>query len=130
MLDADGNNSPATTAGELNNYLYWLKYNVNSSVLGSGTDVVPYQGASPPPNSGIHRCVILVYSQLNGSMTSPPVGVTALHDDDVNDQTRATFHLRLFIRQNQLSGPVVGNFFRTLEDSFSAAQWAALASPP
>ncbi|OWA50919.1 putative OV-16 antigen [Hypsibius exemplaris] len=118
MLDGDGN--PAST-GEPYHYLKWLRYNIQGSILCSGVDFVSYQGAGPQPNSGVHRYVFLVYTQL-GPIN--PLGAGLPHDS-VNDPTRATFHLRSFVLQNQLSGPLAGNFFRAVEDAYSAAQWAA-----
>ena len=72
---------------------------------------------------GIHRYVFLVFRQY--SLIDPESA--GLPRDDMNDPERTTFHLRTFIRDNQLDPrPVAGNYFRAMEDAYSAAQWQSI----
>ena len=51
-------------------YLHWLIVNIPSSGdLSEGTVVVPYQGPTPPPNTGKHRYHFILYKQ-NLNMTN------------------------------------------------------------
>jgi phosphatidylethanolamine-binding protein (PEBP) family uncharacterized protein len=73
MIDPDAGKKTPTNVSPGNSdryYLHWLVVNIPSSgAIEEGVPVVPYQGPTPPPNTGQHRYHFILYKQ-SVSLTS------------------------------------------------------------
>ncbi|KAI6179777.1 hypothetical protein M3Y98_00647100 [Aphelenchoides besseyi] len=83
-------------------WLHWLVVNVPGNQLTNGKVIASYKGAGPPPKTGLHRYVFLVFKQSD-----------RIEDYDVKDGDRKKFNLRQFINKNELeSKPIAGAFYQ------------------
>lgn len=99
MLDPD---SPGRGIPIYRHWMYWMVLNVQSVESLQGGDVVyAYNGPGPPPGSGPHRYVFLLFPQ-NG---------TTIPTSSVHVGERKSFNLTEFRNNVSLPLPVAGNFF-------------------
>ena len=69
MIDPDAGKQTPTSPRPGNSdryYLHWLVVNVSMGDITSGTTLVPYQGPTPPPNTGKHEYIFQLYEQPCG----------------------------------------------------------------
>jgi phosphatidylethanolamine-binding protein (PEBP) family uncharacterized protein len=43
--------------------IHWFRANIKNNDVNSGSDILPYVGPAPPPNSGIHRYIFELYEK-------------------------------------------------------------------
>ena len=78
--------------------------------IGSGFPVASYQGPAPPPKTGLHRYVLMVYAQ-KGSFESSK-------QKTFGDDNRGGWNIKEWIKDHAaiLGGdapvPIAGNFFQ------------------
>jgi len=60
MVDPD---APSSKNPIYADYVHWIKKNMilRETTLIQGEDIVPYKGPSPPPGSGTHRYIMIIY---------------------------------------------------------------------
>jgi hypothetical protein len=46
------------------NVVHWVLVNIKGSDINSGKELIKYKGPAPPPGSGTHRYIFLIYEQL------------------------------------------------------------------
>lgn len=51
MQDAPSRDNPIRAE-----WMHWMVTNIQAGDMSSGTEVVPYNGPTPPPGTGKHRC--------------------------------------------------------------------------
>lgn len=99
MLDPD---APNRESHIYRHWMHWMVLNVQCVQSLQGGDVVyAYNGPGPPPGSGPHRYVFLLFPQ-NG---------TTIPTSSVHVGTRKGFDLNEFRNNMRLPPPVAGNFF-------------------
>ncbi|XP_050051293.2 protein D3-like [Dermacentor andersoni] len=100
MIDPD---APNSLSPRLRHWRHWLVMNVpNSCDLKAGDTVTEYEGPSPPKGSGLHRYVLLVYSQ----------GTNRISERDASvPEARGMFNLGRFVTDNKLGDPLAVNYF-------------------
>jgi len=54
------------------NYLHWVVINIPGNSISNGNQVFNYKGPAPPPGSGIHRYIFLVFEQA-GIINAPSI---------------------------------------------------------
>ena len=123
-------------------FVHWMRVNIPGSELRGGTDegeeegrvlvaggaedalgeeVYQYVGAGPPPNTGLHRYVFLVYRQQGGRLhfgAKDKIGMTGAG--------RAGFNTRNFSQQHGLGEPVGWCMFEAEYDSYCDELYAKL----
>jgi phosphatidylethanolamine-binding protein (PEBP) family uncharacterized protein len=45
------------------NFVHWTVVNIKGSDIKSGKEIIKYKGPAPPPDSGIHHYIFLVFEQ-------------------------------------------------------------------
>lgn len=45
------------------NVVHWTVVNIKGSDIKSGNEIIKYKGPAPPPGSGIHRYIFLIFEQ-------------------------------------------------------------------
>jgi hypothetical protein len=106
MVDPD---APSPQKPIFRHWCHWVVCNVpGPHNLEQGYTVCPYMGPAPPPNTGLHRYVFLIYAQ-KGVIES-----NALHK--MSDAERKSWSLDNFLAQHKYaidgSIPIAGNMFR------------------
>ncbi|XP_054918993.1 protein D2-like [Dermacentor andersoni] len=96
LLDPD---APSRKDPKMRHWLHWLVVNVPQ---GETTTLTKYAGPTPPPGTGEHRYVFLVYKQ-QGVVT--PNGLKGFGKE------RAKFNLTAFLEAADLNELVAANFF-------------------
>ncbi len=43
--------------------IHWFRANITNNDIDSGTDILPYVGPAPPPNSGMHHYIFELYEK-------------------------------------------------------------------
>jgi len=66
MVDPD---APNRNEPKMREWRHWVVINIPGCEVAKGEVVTPYVGPSPPPKTGIHRYVFLVYEQKGGKIT-------------------------------------------------------------
>jgi phosphatidylethanolamine-binding protein (PEBP) family uncharacterized protein len=49
--------------GRKGEWLHWLVMNIPGNIITAGSQIIPYQGPTPPSGSGLHHYYVRVYSQ-------------------------------------------------------------------
>ncbi|XP_075541477.1 protein D3-like [Dermacentor variabilis] len=100
MIDPD---APNSLSPRLRHWRHWLVMNVpNSCDVKAGDTITQYEGPSPPRGSGLHRYVLLVYSQ----------GTNRISERDASvPEARGMFNLARFVADNKLGDPLGVNYF-------------------
>jgi hypothetical protein len=108
MCDPD---APSRETPKMRNYIHWLLVNVPGPYqLDRGFAAAPYEGPAPPPNTGFHRYVTIVYAQ-RGVIEAGKLSVI---------KNRAGWSLDSFCSSwdpvVDTSKPIAGNFFFAQND--------------
>ena len=73
MIDPDAGKKSEKNARPGNSdkyYLHWLVINIPATGnINEGDDIVPYAGPTPPPNTGSHEYIFILYRQKVSLMT-------------------------------------------------------------
>ncbi|XP_066902339.1 protein D2 [Halyomorpha halys] len=106
MIDPD---APSRTNHKAREWQHWLVGNIPGNKIEQGEVICPYAGATPPPGTGLHRYVIVVYKQpgkidFNEPRITPAGG------------NRAKFSVSTFASKYKLGDPLAGNFFQAKSD--------------
>jgi len=98
MLDPD---APSRKNPKFRSWLHWLVINIRNGDFRNGTEVMPYRPPTPPPGSGKHRYIFLVFQQEGKQKT-----VDALDE-------RAKFSVNDYASKNSLSRVAGFTYFTT-----------------
>lgn len=110
MFDPD---APTRDNPKYANLLLWTVVNVPGNRVEEGTTLCEYIGAIPPPGTGLHRFIFLVYQQKSIQQFSGEN-----HISINNYSARKTFSLTKFIKKYNLNLPIAGNFFLAEWDEY------------
>ncbi|KAH7700373.1 Phosphatidylethanolamine-binding protein PEBP [Aphelenchoides avenae] len=101
MVDPD---APSPSDPSARSWVHWLVINIPGDKISQGVRMAGYDGPTPPPGTGLHRYVLLAFSQ-EAQIGSPKfTGISGFNVED-------------FIKNNNLHPtPVAGNFFRAQDD--------------
>jgi len=91
----------------------------------SGETVIEYIGSAPPPDTGLHRYVFLVYEQTK-AITVSECGQEKLIAKGGNGDGRPKFSAKTFASKNGLDTLVAGNFYQAQYDDFVPEIYASL----
>ncbi|XP_015787275.1 protein D3 [Tetranychus urticae] len=100
MIDPDAPKDKGTV-------LHWMVVNIPGSNMTQGEVACPYFGPKPPMDHGLHRYISLIYLQSDE-------GPVAVKDWS---QNRYNFNLTSWVQDNNLHGPLFGNFFKAQNKS-------------
>jgi phosphatidylethanolamine-binding protein (PEBP) family uncharacterized protein len=76
------------------NYLHWVVINIPDNAIANGQQLLNYKGPAPPPGSGIHRYIFLVFEQANRiNSQNIPESKRAMSLDALYSLLNAEFHL-------------------------------------
>lgn len=118
-LDAPSRADPKDREG-----LHWLVVNIPGNDLDMGEVFTEYIGSGAPLGTGLHRYVTLVFKQ-NGKLN-----LTREKTSNRSAAGRFGFKTRDFVKENNLHGPVAGNFFFAKYDSYVTTLHAQLGALP
>ena len=109
MTDPD---APSRAEPKFREWHHWLVGNIPGNNVADGETLSEYVGSGPPPNTGLHRYVFLVYKQP-GKLTFDEKRLTNRSGDD-----RAMFKIENFATKYNLGAPVAGNFYQAKYDDY------------
>lgn len=92
---------------------HWLIVNIPGNDIAKGEVLSDYIGSGPPPGSGLHRYIFLVYKQP-GKVTCDK----ARFSRNPANKERAKFTIRNFAKEFNLGNPVAGNFYQAQYDDY------------
>jgi len=102
---------------------HWLVVNIPGNDLSKGDTLAEYVGSGPPPGTGLHRYVYLVYQQ-SGKVSDPEHGVLT----NRSGAKRGGFKAAAFAEKHNLGDPVAGNFFLAEFDEYVPELYKQLGS--
>ncbi|XP_066144601.1 protein D3-like [Euwallacea fornicatus] len=109
MTDPD---APSRKEPTYREWHHWLVGNVPGSQIAKGEVLSAYVGSGPPPNTGLHRYVFLVYKQPNKLSFDEP------RLPNNSGDKRGCFSIRKFAEKYNLGQPVAGNFYQAQYDDY------------
>ncbi|XP_074028562.1 protein D2 isoform X1 [Leptinotarsa decemlineata] len=109
MTDPD---APSRKEPKFREWHHWLVGNVPGGDVEKGEVLSEYVGSGPPPNTGLHRYVFLVYKQ-NGKLNFDEKRLTNRSGDN-----RGCFSIRKFASKYNLGQPVAGNVYQAEYDDY------------
>lgn len=92
---------------------HWLVVNIPGNDIKNGQTLSEYIGSGPPPETGLHRYVFLVYKQSNGKITCDEKVLP-----NTSGEGRGCFSIKNFAEKYQLGEPIAGNFFQAEYDDY------------
>ncbi|XP_072395828.1 protein D2-like [Diabrotica undecimpunctata] len=109
MTDPD---APSRKEPKFREWHHWLVGNIPGGDVSQGEVLSEYVGSGPPPNTGLHRYVFLVYKQ-NGKLKFDEPRLTNKSGDN-----RGGFSIRKFAAKYNLGQPVAGNLYQAEYDDY------------
>ncbi|KAJ8983331.1 hypothetical protein NQ317_010870 [Molorchus minor] len=109
MTDPD---APSRKEPKFREWHHWLIVNIPGSNVDQGEVLSEYVGSGPPPDTGLHRYVFLVYKQP-GKLNCDEERLTNRSGDN-----RGCFSIRKFAAKYNLGQPISGNFFQAEYDDY------------
>ncbi|XP_028164612.1 protein D2-like isoform X2 [Ostrinia nubilalis] len=109
MTDPD---APSRTEPKAREWHHWLVANIPGANVASGETLSAYVGSGPPPDTGLHRYVFLVYQQP-GKLNFDEPRLTNTSGDN-----RANFAIAKFAKKYNLGDPIAGNFYQAKYDDY------------
>lgn len=109
MTDPD---APSRIDPKYREWHHWLVGNIPASDISKGETLSAYVGSGPPPETGLHRYVFLVYKQ-NGKLTFDEKRLTNTSGED-----RGGFSIDKFAKKYNLGNPIAGNFYQAEYDDY------------
>jgi len=109
MTDPD---APSRKDPKWGEWHHWIVSNIPGNNISNGDTIFEYVGSGPPPDTGLHRYVFLVYKQQHK------------HDFDekkISNKTgegRAQRSVKKFAEKHELGDPISGNFFQAKYDDY------------
>ncbi|CAH2094034.1 unnamed protein product [Euphydryas editha] len=107
MIDPD---VPSRKEPKLREFNHWLVGNIPGSNVTAGETLSEHIAAAPPPGTGLHRYVFLVYQQPE-KLTFDEHRLTNSYADN-----RPGFSIAKFAAKYNLGDPVSGNFYQAQYD--------------
>ncbi|GLV45036.1 uncharacterized protein CBL_14391 [Carabus blaptoides fortunei] len=109
MTDPD---APSRKDPEFREWHHWLVGNIPGNKVESGEILSAYIGSGPPPGTGLHRYVFLVYKQ--------PAKIDFKVDrlTNTSSEKRALFSIRKFAFRHKLGHPIAANFYHAQWDDY------------
>ena len=109
MTDPD---APSRKEPTYREWHHWLVGNVPGAKVEDGETLSEYVGSGPPPDTGLHRYVFLVYEQ-NGKLSFDEPRLTNRSVDN-----RGGFSIQKFSEKYNLGNPVAGNLYQAEYDDY------------
>ncbi|CAB3219863.1 unnamed protein product [Arctia plantaginis] len=109
MTDPD---APSRADPKFREWHHWLVGNVPGDNVAAGEELSQYVGSGPPPGTGLHRYVFLVYQQPD-KLTFDEPRLT-----NKSGANRAMFSIAKFAKKYNLGDPVAGNFYQAEYDDY------------
>uniref|UniRef100_A0A915BK82 Phosphatidylethanolamine-binding protein n=2 Tax=Parascaris univalens TaxID=6257 RepID=A0A915BK82_PARUN len=110
MTDPD---APSRKTPTFREWHHWLITNIPGNDISKGEVLSEYISSAPPPNTGLHRYVYLVYKQ-SGKISDPEHG----HLPGNSGEKRGGFKAAAFAKKHNLGDPVAGNFYQAEYDDY------------
>ncbi|XP_050544055.1 phosphatidylethanolamine-binding protein homolog F40A3.3-like isoform X2 [Daktulosphaira vitifoliae] len=109
MTDPD---APSRKEHTYREWHHWLVGNIPGTEISKGETLSEYVGSGPPPNTGLHRYVFLVYKQPSKLTFDEPrlTNKSALN--------REKFSIHKFAKKYTLGSPIAGNFYQAQFDDY------------
>ena len=108
-LDPD---APSRKEPKYREWHHWLVGNVPGDDVSKGEVLSEYVGSGPPPGTGLHRYVFLIYKQ-NARLDFDEPRLTNRSGDN-----RGGFSIRKFAAKYNLGQPVAANFYQAEYDDY------------
>ncbi|KAF5286221.1 hypothetical protein FQR65_LT02233 [Abscondita terminalis] len=109
MTDPD---APSRNKPEFREWHHWLVGNIPGGDISKGETLSEYVGSGPPPGTGLHRYVFLIYKQPD-ALTFDEKRLTNRSGDN-----RGKFSIRKFAEKYKLGNPIAGNFYQAEYDDY------------
>ncbi|CAH0402842.1 unnamed protein product [Chilo suppressalis] len=109
MTDPD---APSRQDPKFREWHHWLVGNIPGGNVSAGETLSAYVGSGPPPNTGLHRYVYLVYKQPSKLNFDEPRLTNTSGDN------RAKFSISKFAQKYNLGDPIAGNFYQAQYDDY------------
>ncbi|KAK0422401.1 hypothetical protein QR680_007550 [Steinernema hermaphroditum] len=120
MTDPD---APSRQDPQLREVEHWLVVNIPGDDVAKGDVFAEYIGSGPPPGSGLHRYVFLVYKQP-GKIADDEHGFVDKH----TREQRRGWKVAKFAEKHKLGTPLAGNFFQAQYDEYVPILWKQLGA--
>ncbi|CAB3397106.1 unnamed protein product [Caenorhabditis bovis] len=92
---------------------HWLVVNIPGNDISKGDVLSEYIGSGPPPDTGLHRYIYLIYKQ-NGKIVDNEHG----HLTNRSGDKRGGWKASEFVKKHNLGKPVFGNFYQAKYDDY------------
>ncbi|XP_050420430.1 protein D3-like [Adelges cooleyi] len=109
MTDPD---APSRKEHTFREWHHWLVGNIPGTDLSKGETLSEYVGSGPPPDTGLHRYVFLVYKQPS-KLTFDEPRLT-----NKSGEKREKFSIKNFAQKYNLGTPVAGNYYQAQYDDY------------
>lgn len=109
MTDPD---APSRKEPKFREWHHWLVGNIPGGNVAAGETLSQYVGSGPPPDTGLHRYVFLVYQQP-GKLNFDEPRLTNTSADN-----RGGFSIAKFAAKYNLGDPISGNFYQAKYDDY------------
>lgn len=93
---------------------HWLVSNISGNDVAKGETLSQYVGSGPPPKTGLHRYVFLVYRQPAGG----PIKFDEPRLTNRSGDHRGGFSIAKFAQKYKLGDPIAGNFYQAEYDDY------------
>ncbi|XP_067626131.1 protein D3-like [Eurosta solidaginis] len=109
MTDPD---APSRVDPKFREWHHWLVGNIPGGDVAKGEVLSAYIGSGPPPDTGLHRYVFLIFKQ-SGKLTFDEKRLPNNSGDD-----RGGFKIAAFAKKYNLGDPIAGNFYQAEFDDY------------
>ncbi|XP_014208326.1 protein D2 isoform X1 [Copidosoma floridanum] len=109
MTDPD---APSRKEPKFREWHHWLVANIPGKDVSKGEVLSDYIGSGPPPKTGLHRYVFLVYRQPE-KLTFDEKRLTNRSGDGRNN-----FSIKKFAQKYKLGNPIAGNMYQSEYDDY------------
>lgn len=109
MTDPD---APSRANPKVREWHHWVVGNIRGNNLSSGDVLSEYIGSGPPPDTGLHRYVFLVYKQTG------LIEFTETRLTNRSGNGRPQFSTRDFAKKHNFDAPIAGNFYQAQYDDY------------
>ncbi|XP_039752801.1 phosphatidylethanolamine-binding protein homolog F40A3.3-like isoform X3 [Pararge aegeria] len=109
MTDPD---APSRKEPTFREWHHWLVGNVPGNDIAAGETLSAYIGSGPPPGTGLHRYVYLVYKQPG------KINFDEQRLPNNSGDKRGGFSISKFAKKYNLGDPLAGNFYQAEYDDY------------
>ncbi|XP_030383422.1 protein D3 [Scaptodrosophila lebanonensis] len=109
MTDPD---APSRQDPKFREWHHWLVVNIPGGDIAKGEVLSAYIGSGPPPGTGLHRYVFLVYEQKD------KIKFDEKRLPNNSGDGRGGFKIAEFAKKYNLGDPVAGNFYQAEYDDY------------